>query len=80
MPIQYAKLLLLGVLTWQEDEEYGSDESLKFVQERLWVGSANGTIARAPPGVRLLANGPEAVGECAAIPRRGAESLGALRP
>ena len=43
MPILHAKLLLLGVLTWQEDEEYGSGEFLKFKPERLWVGSANGT-------------------------------------
>jgi hypothetical protein len=43
VPILHAKLLLLGVLTWQEDEEYGSGEFLRFKPERLWVGSANGT-------------------------------------
>lgn len=43
MPILHAKLLLLGVLTWYEDEEYGSGEFLRFDPERLWVGSANGT-------------------------------------
>jgi hypothetical protein len=43
VPILHAKLLLLGVLTWLEDEEYGSGEFLRFEPERLWVGSANGT-------------------------------------
>jgi hypothetical protein len=43
VPILHAKLLLLGVLTWYEDEEYGSGEFLRFDPERLWVGSANGT-------------------------------------
>jgi hypothetical protein len=43
VPILHAKLMLLGVLAWQEDEEYGSGEFLRFTPERLWVGSANGT-------------------------------------
>jgi hypothetical protein len=43
VPILHAKLLLLGVLIWQEDEDYGSGEVLRFKPERLWVGSANGT-------------------------------------
>jgi hypothetical protein len=42
-PILHAKLLLLGELTWLEDEEYGTGEFLRFKPERLWVGSANGT-------------------------------------
>lgn len=43
VPILHAKLMLLGVLTWYEDEEYGTGEFLRFKPEQLWVGSANGT-------------------------------------
>jgi hypothetical protein len=43
VPILHAKLVLLGELTWHEDEAYGLGEMLRFEPERLWAGSANGT-------------------------------------
>ena len=45
MPLLHAKLMLLGELTWMEDEEFGLGDITRFRPGKLWIGSANGTFS-----------------------------------
>jgi hypothetical protein len=45
VPLLHAKLMLLGELTWMEDEEFGLDDITRFQPRKLWIGSANGTFS-----------------------------------
>jgi hypothetical protein len=46
VPLLHAKLVLLGDLRWQDEDEPGLPaDFLVFRPRRLWIGSANGTAA-----------------------------------
>jgi hypothetical protein len=45
VPLLHAKLMLLGELTWMEDEEFGLGDITRFQPRKLWIGSANGTFS-----------------------------------
>jgi hypothetical protein len=45
VPLLHAKLILLGELTWMEDEEFGLGDITRFQPRKLWIGSANGTFS-----------------------------------
>lgn len=45
VPLLHAKLMLLGELTWLEDEEFGLGDTTRFRPRKLWIGSANGTFS-----------------------------------
>ena len=45
VPLLHTKLMLLGELTWMEDEEFGLGGITRFQPKKLWIGSANGTFS-----------------------------------
>jgi len=45
VPLMHAKVMLLGEVTWHEDEEFGLGDMLRFQPRKLWIGSANGTFS-----------------------------------
>ena len=45
VPLLHTKLMLLGELTWMEDEEFGLGDIIRFQPRKLWIGSANGTFS-----------------------------------
>lgn len=46
VPLQHAKMVLLGDLRWHDEDELGYPaDILSFWPRRLWIGSANGTAA-----------------------------------
>lgn len=46
VPLLHAKMVLLGDLRWQDEDEFGYPADILFFEpRRLWTGSANGTAA-----------------------------------
>jgi hypothetical protein len=43
-PLLHAKMVLLGELRWHDEDAFGRPaDSIVFLPQRLWIGSANGT-------------------------------------
>jgi hypothetical protein len=43
--LMHAKVMLLGQVTWHEDEEFGLGDIVRFQPRKLWIGSTNGTFS-----------------------------------